>query len=59
MAMNKAGSGITRRGFAAGALGTGLILGSGRTPALAQGKRDIRASTSRAGWCSTTSSMAW
>ena len=28
--MNKTGSGITRRGFAAGTLGSGLILGSGR-----------------------------
>ena len=28
--MSKTGSGITRRGFAAGALGSGLILGSGR-----------------------------
>ena len=34
--------GVTRRGFTAGALGTGLILGSGRAPAIAQGKRDLR-----------------
>src|ERR1700722_5093724 len=34
--------GITRRGFGAGALGAGLILGTGRAPALAQGKRDLR-----------------
>src|ERR1700722_2987007 len=34
--------GITRRGFGAGALVTGLILGPGRAPALAQGKRDLR-----------------
>ncbi len=32
----------TRRGFAAGAIGTGLLLGTGRAPALAQGKRDLR-----------------
>src|SRR5882757_1178544 len=36
------GQGVTRRGFTAGALGTGLILGSGRAPAIAQGKRDLR-----------------
>ena len=30
----KSGQGITRRGFGAGALGTGLILGTGRAPAL-------------------------
>jgi peptide/nickel transport system substrate-binding protein len=34
--------GITRRAFAAGTLGSGLILGSGRAPAIAQGKRDLR-----------------
>jgi peptide/nickel transport system substrate-binding protein len=37
---------VTRRGFAtgalAGALGTGLALGTGRAPAIAQGKRDLR-----------------
>ena len=33
---------ITRRRFAAGALGTGLLLGAGRAPAIAQGKRDLR-----------------
>ena len=37
--------GITRRGFGAGALGTGLILGTGRAPALAQGRRDLRVGT--------------
>src|SRR5471030_2637121 len=37
--------GITRRGFGAGALGAGLILGTGRAPALAQGKRDLRVGT--------------
>ncbi len=36
------GSGITRRGFAAGALGGGLLLGTGRAPAITQGKRDLR-----------------
>ncbi|GEP53639.1 ABC transporter substrate-binding protein [Reyranella soli] len=36
------GQGITRRAFAAGTLGSGLILGSGRAPAIAQGKRDLR-----------------
>ena len=36
------GNGVTRRGFSAGALGTGLVLGTGRAPALAQGKRDLR-----------------
>lgn len=36
------GQGVTRRGFTAGALGTGLILGMGRAPAIAQGKRDLR-----------------
>ena len=36
------GQGVTRRGFTAGALGAGLILGSGRAPAIAQGKRDLR-----------------
>jgi peptide/nickel transport system substrate-binding protein len=36
------GQGVTRRGFTAGALGTGLILGTGRAPAIAQGKRDLR-----------------
>jgi peptide/nickel transport system substrate-binding protein len=34
--------GVTRRGFTAGALGAGLVLGTGRAPALAQGKRDLR-----------------
>jgi len=34
--------GVTRRGFTAGALGSGLILGSGRALAIAQGKRDLR-----------------
>ena len=34
--------GVTRRGFTAGALGAGLILGTGRAPAIAQGKRDLR-----------------
>jgi peptide/nickel transport system substrate-binding protein len=34
--------GVTRRGFTAGAVGAGLILGSGRAPAIAQGKRDLR-----------------
>jgi peptide/nickel transport system substrate-binding protein len=37
--MNKS---VTRRGFTAGAIGTGLLLGTGRAPALAQGKRDLR-----------------
>ena len=36
------GQGVTRRGFTMGALGSGLIFGTGRTPALAQGKRDLR-----------------
>src|SRR5260370_28927519 len=36
------GQGVTRRGFGAAALGTGLVLGTGRAPALAQGKRDLR-----------------
>ena len=36
------GSRITRRGFTAGALGSGLILGTGRAPAIAQGKRALR-----------------
>ena len=36
------GQGVTRRGFTAGALGTGLVLGMGRAPAIAQGKRDLR-----------------
>ena len=36
------GQGVTRRGFTAGALGSGLIFGTGRAPALAQGKRDLR-----------------
>src|SRR5260370_1052559 len=36
------GQGVTRRGFTAGALGAGLVLGNGRAPALAQGKRDLR-----------------
>jgi peptide/nickel transport system substrate-binding protein len=36
------GSGITRRGFGAGAVGTGLLLGTGRAPAIAQGKRELR-----------------
>ena len=39
------GQGVTRRGFTAGALGTGLILGTGRAPAIAQGKRDLRVGT--------------
>src|SRR5512132_1842520 len=34
--------GVTRRGFTSGALGAGLVLGTGRAPALAQGKRDLR-----------------
>lgn len=33
---------MTRRGFAAGAIGSGLLLGAGRAPALAQGRRDLR-----------------
>ncbi len=37
---------VTRRGFTAGALGSvvgsGLLLGTGRAPAIAQGKRDLR-----------------
>jgi len=33
---------LTRRGFAAGAVGTGLLLGTGRAPAIAQGKRELR-----------------
>jgi peptide/nickel transport system substrate-binding protein len=37
-----ASQGITRRGFGAGALGAGLMFGTGRAPALAQGKRDLR-----------------
>src|SRR5260370_4566840 len=36
------GQGVTRRSFTAGALGAGLLLGTGRAPALAQGKRDLR-----------------
>ncbi|HTR87401.1 MAG TPA: ABC transporter substrate-binding protein [Reyranella sp.] len=36
------GRGITRRGAVGGALGAGLVLGTGRAPALAQGKRDLR-----------------
>src|ERR1700709_216398 len=36
------GQGVTRRGFTTGALGAGLILGTGRAPAIAQGKRDLR-----------------
>ena len=39
------GRGIGRRAFGAGALGTGLILGTGRAPALAQGRRDLRVGT--------------
>ncbi|WP_421998563.1 ABC transporter substrate-binding protein [Reyranella sp.] len=34
--------GITRRGFTTGAVGAGLLLGTGRAPAIAQGKRDLR-----------------
>ena len=35
--------GLSRRGFGAGALGAGLMLGTGRAPALAQGtRRDLR-----------------
>src|SRR5580692_9885937 len=34
--------GITRRNFGAGALGTGLLLGTGQAPAIAQGKRELR-----------------
>jgi peptide/nickel transport system substrate-binding protein len=37
-----AGGRITRRGFGAGAVGAGLLLGTGRAPAIAQGKRDLR-----------------
>jgi peptide/nickel transport system substrate-binding protein len=37
--MNKS---VTRRGFTAGAIGTGLLLRTGQAPALAQGKRDLR-----------------
>jgi peptide/nickel transport system substrate-binding protein len=33
---------VTRRGFTAGAIGTGLLLGTGRAPTLAQAKRDLR-----------------
>jgi peptide/nickel transport system substrate-binding protein len=36
------GRSITRRGFTAGALGTGLVFGSSRAPALAQGNRELR-----------------
>jgi peptide/nickel transport system substrate-binding protein len=36
------GATIGRRGFAAGAIGTGLLLGSGRAPAIAQGKSELR-----------------
>src|SRR5258708_35063449 len=36
------GQGVTRRGFPAGALGSGFLLGTGRAPAIAQGKRDLR-----------------
>lgn len=41
------GQRVTRRGFSAGVLGTGLMstglmLGTGRAPALAQGRRDLR-----------------
>src|SRR5262245_25722451 len=41
------GQRVTRRGFSAGVLGTGLVsagfmLGTGRAPALAQGRRDLR-----------------
>src|ERR1700722_9143665 len=40
--MGKNGQDITRRSFREGALGTRLILGTGRPPALAQGKRHLR-----------------
>jgi peptide/nickel transport system substrate-binding protein len=36
------GRGITRRGFTAGGVGVGLLLGAGKAPALAQGKRELR-----------------
>src|SRR5882672_2853689 len=36
------GQGITRRGFGAGAVGAGLLLGTGHAPAIAQGRRDLR-----------------
>ena len=36
------GKSVTRRGFSTGVLGSGLILGTGRAPALAQGRRDLR-----------------
>src|SRR5262245_34321401 len=36
------GQGVTRRGFTTGAVGAGLVLGAGRAPAIAQGKRDLR-----------------
>jgi peptide/nickel transport system substrate-binding protein len=36
------GTGVTRRGFSAGVVGSGLLLAGGRAPALAQGKRDLR-----------------
>jgi peptide/nickel transport system substrate-binding protein len=35
-------SSIGRRGFTSGALGAGLVFGTGRAPALAQGQRDLR-----------------
>src|ERR1700761_2901914 len=34
--------GITRRGLGAGALGAGLLFGTGQAPAIAQGKRELR-----------------
>lgn len=45
--VSRPGSGrtITRRGFAAGAIGSGLLLGAGRAPAIAQGGRELRVGT--------------
>src|SRR6476620_5082838 len=36
------GRSVTRRSFGSGALGTGLLLSTGRAPAIAQGRRDLR-----------------
>src|SRR5260370_13331880 len=36
------GQGVRRRGFTAGGVGAGVVLGNGRAAALAQGKRDLR-----------------
>ncbi|MBM3648996.1 MAG: ABC transporter substrate-binding protein [Alphaproteobacteria bacterium] len=42
LSRSSSGQSVTRRGFTAGMIGSGLILGTGRAPALAQGRRDLR-----------------